>query len=83
MAIRTIQVRPSREPRWQKQGGWEADEGGGVCAVYCEGNHKAPRDSALDYARQRAAYGRCDIQVLDTNWNLVETIGNEDARPLV
>ena len=28
-------------------------------------------------------YGRAEIQVLDEAWNVVETIGNEEARPLV
>jgi hypothetical protein len=41
------------------------------------------RDSALGYARQRAGYGRCDIQVLDENWNVVETVTNEDLKPVV
>jgi hypothetical protein len=41
------------------------------------------RDSALTYARQRAGYGQCEIQVLDDAWNIVETIGNEEARPIV
>jgi len=35
------------------------------------------------YARQRAGYGRAEIQVLDEAWNVVETIDNEEARPLV
>ena len=39
--------------------------------------------SALSYARQRAGYGRAEIQLLDEAWNVVETIGNEEARPLV
>jgi hypothetical protein len=26
MSARIIQVRPSRNPRWQKQGGWEVFE---------------------------------------------------------
>jgi hypothetical protein len=33
--MQTIQVRPSREPRWQKQGGWQVYEGDGVSPVYC------------------------------------------------
>jgi hypothetical protein len=32
--VRTIQVRPSRNPRWQRQGGWEVYEVGGVSLVY-------------------------------------------------
>ncbi len=80
MSARIIQVRPSRNPRWQKQGGWEAFEAEGVCPVYCGTNS---RDSALSYARQRAGYGRCDIQLLDENWNVVETITNEDLKPIM
>jgi hypothetical protein len=80
MNSRVIQVRPSRNPRWQKQGGWEVFEAEGVCPVYCD---EHARDSALSYARQRAGYGRAEIQVLDEAWNVVETIGNEAARPLV
>ena len=80
MPARLIDVRPSRNPRWQKQGGWEVFEAEGVCPVYCGTNG---RDSALSYARQRAGYGRCDIQLLDENWDLVETITNEDLKPVV
>jgi hypothetical protein len=77
---RTIQVRPSRNPRWQEQGGWEVFEGDGVSPVYC-GEHG--RADALSYARQRAGYGRAEIQVLDEAWNVAEVTGNEDSRPLV
>ena len=28
-------------------------------------------------------YGRCDLQVLNENWNIVETITNEDLKPVV
>ena len=80
MSVRIIQVRPSRHSRWQKQGGWEVFEAEGVGPVYC-GNRG--RESALSYARQRAYYGRAQIQVLDDGWNVAEIIGNEDSRPLV
>jgi hypothetical protein len=80
MSARIIQVRPSRNPRWKKQRGWEVFEAEGVCPVYCGTNG---RDSALGYAQQRAGYGRCDIQVLDEAWNIVETITNEDLKPIV
>lgn len=79
-AARTIQVRPSRNPHWQKRGGREVFEAEGVCPVYSD---EHARDSALSYARQRAGYGPAEIQVLDEAWNVVETIGNEDLRPLV
>ena len=77
---RVIQVRPSRNPRWRKQGGWEAFEAEGVCPVYCGPNG---REQALSYARQRGGYGRAEIQVLDEAGNVAETISNEDLRPLV
>ena len=80
MSARVIQVRPSQNPHWQEIGGWEVFEGEGVCSVYCRANG---REQALSYARQRADYGRTEIQVLDQSGNVVETIGNEDARPLV
>jgi hypothetical protein len=80
MSTRIIQVRPSRNARWQKQSGWEVEEGDGVCCVYCDDH---ARESALSYARQRGGYGPCEIQVFDEAWNVVETIGNEDSRPLV
>ena len=80
MNARIIQVRPSRDHRWQKHGGWEVFEAEGVCSVYCD---EHARESALSYARQRAGYGRAEIQVLDEAWNVVETIDNEEARPLV
>jgi hypothetical protein len=80
MSVRVIQVRPSRNGRWQKEGGWEVFEADGVCPVYCgERGH----ESALSYARQRAGYGRAKIHMLDEAWNVVEMIGNEEARPLV
>jgi hypothetical protein len=77
---RIIQVRPSRNPRWQKQGGCVVFEAEGVSPVYCG---QGGRELALSYARQSAGYGRTEIQVLDEAWNVVETIGNEEARPLV
>jgi hypothetical protein len=80
VSARIIQVRPSRNPRWQKQGGWEVFEADGVQPVYCG---ETGRQNALEYARQRMGYGRCDVQVLDENWNVVETIGNEDLKPVI
>jgi len=80
MSGRIIQVRPSRNPRWQKQGDWEVFEAEGVCPVYCG---ETGRQNALEYAQQRAGYGRCDIPVLDGNWNVVERIANEDLKPVV
>ena len=80
MNPRVIQVRPSQNPRWKKQGGWEVFEADGVSPVYCGPNG---REQALSYARQRAGYGRAEIQVLDESGNVAERIGNEDSRPLV
>jgi len=80
MSARIIQVRPSRNPRWQKQGGWEVFDADGVSPVYCG---ERGRESALSYARQRAGYGRAEIQVLDEAWNVVETIRNEHLKPVV
>jgi hypothetical protein len=80
MSVRIIQVRPSRDPRWQKRGGWEVFEAEGICPVYLD---EPAREDALSYARQRAGYGRAEIQVLDEAGNVVETIGNKEARPLV
>jgi hypothetical protein len=80
MSARMIQVRPSRNPRWQKQGGWEVFEAEGVSPVY-GGNDG--RQSALSYAQQRAGYGRCEIHVLDQAWSITDTISNEDLKPLV
>jgi hypothetical protein len=48
--------------------------------VFCGENG---REGALSYARQRARYAPTEIRVLDAEWNVVEMIGNEDARPLV
>src|SRR5438552_8744109 len=47
MSPRIIKVRPSRNPRWQKQGGWEVFEAEGVCPVYCG---ETGRQNALEYA---------------------------------
>jgi hypothetical protein len=80
MSARIIQVRPSRNPRWKKQSGWEVFEAEGVSPVYCGKNG---RQDALDYAQQRAHSGICDIRVLDESWNVVETIKNEDLKPVV
>ena len=55
-------------------------EAEGVQPVYCG---ETGRQNALEYAQQRAGYGRCDIRVLDENWNVVETIRNEDLKPIV
>jgi hypothetical protein len=41
------------------------------------------REQALSYVRQRAGYGRAEIQVLDESGNVAERISNEEARPLV
>jgi hypothetical protein len=80
VSARIIQVRPSRNPRWRKQGVWEIFDADRVSPVYYGEN---ARDSALSYARQRAGYGRAEIQVLDEAWNVIEMIGNEEARPVV
>jgi len=52
-AVRTIQARPSRSSRWQKQGGWELYEGDGVSPMSCG---PSGREDALSYARQRVGY---------------------------
>jgi hypothetical protein len=38
------------------------------------------REQALSYVRQRAGYGRAEIQVLDESGNVAERISNEEAR---
>jgi len=78
--MRTIEVRPSRNPLWQKQLGWEVHEGDGVCPVFC-GTHG--REDALDYGRQRAGYAPTEIHVLDHDWKVVETISPQNVRGLV
>jgi len=70
------QVRQSQNPRWKKQGSWDVFEAEGVCPVYCGPN---TREQALSYARQRAGYGRAEIQVLDEAGSVAETITNEDC----
>ena len=55
-------------------------EAEGVCPFYCGPN---AREHALSYARQRAGYGRAEIQVFDEAGKLAEMISNEDERPLV
>ena len=71
----TIQVRPSRNPPWSKQRGWEVFEGDGVSPVFCGDNG---RESAVSYARQRAGYAPTEIQVLDESGIVAETISNGD-----
>jgi hypothetical protein len=80
MSVRIIQVRPSRDPRGRKQGGWQVFEAEGVCPVYCGPN---AREQALSYARQRAGYGRAEIQVFEESGKVAEIISSEDSRPLV
>ena len=77
---RTIQVRPSQNPRWKKQGGWEVFEAEGVSPVFCGDKG---RESALSYARQRAGYAPTEIEILDDSWNVAETIQPETVRGLV
>ena len=48
--------------------------------VFCAQHGRA---DALSYAKQRAGYGRAEIQVLDERWNVVKTITNEDLKPVV
>ena len=80
MSARIIQVRPSRNPRWKKQGGWEVFEAEGVCPVYCGPN---ARDDALSYARRRAGYAPTEIRVLDTERNVVQAILPQPVRGVV
>jgi hypothetical protein len=40
------------------------------------------RQNALDSAQQPAGDGRCDIQVLGEEWDVVETITREDLKPV-
>jgi hypothetical protein len=80
VSARIIQVRPSRNPRWQKQGGWEVFEADGGNPVYC-GDRL--RDSAISYARQRAGYAPTEIRLLDAEWNVVEVILPQAVRGLV
>jgi hypothetical protein len=80
MSARIIQVRPSRNPRWKKQGGWEVFEAEGVSPVNCGRN---ARDCALSYAHQRAGYAPTEICVLNAEWDVVETILPQTVRGLV
>ena len=80
MSARIIQVRPSRNPRWKKQEGWEVFEAEGVQPVYCG---ETSRQNALEYAMERARSGPCDIHVLDENWNVIETLPKEELRPTI
>ena len=75
MNARIIQVRPSRNPRWQKKGGWEVFEAEGVCPVYC--GETGPQN-ALDYAQQRAHSGaRPELE------RCRDDRPNEDLKPVV
>ena len=78
--MRTIQARPSRNPRWSKQRGWEVFEADGVSPVFCG---ESGREDALSYARQRAGYAPTEICILDDDWNVAETIQPETVRGLV
>ena len=78
--MRTIYVRPSRNPRWQKQSGWEVYEGEGVSPTFCGTN---AQEDALSYARQRARYAPTEIQMLDNGWNITETISPKTVRCMI
>ena len=78
--MQAIQVRPSRIPRWQKQGGWEVYGADGVSPVYCG---PSAREDALSYARQRAAYAPTEMRIVNVEWNLVEAILPQPVRGLV
>jgi hypothetical protein len=78
--MKIIQVRPSRDPRWKKQGGWEVYEAKGVSPVYCGPN---ARNCALSYVRQRAGYAPTEIRVLAADWQIAETLLPEDGRGLI
>ena len=80
MSVRIIQVRPSRNPRWQKQGGWEVFEAEGVCPVYCG---ERAREDALSYAQQRAGYAPTEIKVLDAKWNINTVIPAVSGHALI
>jgi hypothetical protein len=80
MSARTFQVRPSRNPRWQKQRGGEVFEADGVSPVFCG---ESGQEDALSYARQRAGYAPTEIRILDDAWNVAQTIQPETARGLV
>ena len=76
----TIQVRPSRIPRWQQQSAWEVYKGDGVCPVYVG---PTAREDAMSYARQRAGYAPTEIRVLDNEWTTIEIIPPQNNRALV
>ena len=40
------------------------------------------REDAVSHARQRAGYAPTEIQVLDNDWNVAETISPETVRGL-
>jgi hypothetical protein len=70
-----LSVRPSRDSRCA-----EFYDGDGVCPVYCG---ERAREDAMSYARQRAGYAPTEIQVLDNEWNVVDTISPETVRGLI
>jgi hypothetical protein len=83
--VRTIQVRPSRNPRWQTQGGWEVYEAEGVSKLgapdgYRQGEHG---EEMLRYSN-RISTGwsgdRGDYYVTLRNGVVVE-YGAEQIRP--
>jgi hypothetical protein len=78
--MRTIQVRPSRNPRWQEQGGWEVYEGNGVSPTFCGQN---AREDVLSYAEQRAGYAPREIKVLDAKWNVTNVVPAVSGHALI
>ena len=73
MSARIIQVRPSRNPRWQKQVGWQVFEAEGVCPVYCGPNARfVPVAPGVLAGEIRA---RARVMVEKTTGEIVRRIG--------
>ena len=66
MSARVIQVRPSRNPRWQREHGWEALEAEGVCPVYGRDNgwEWALEEGFLQHLWPSAGSEYCSIQAV-------------------
>ena len=77
MSLRIVEVRPASDARLARMGCFEVFEGDGVRPTF------PSRELAVSYAVQRARYAHCEIQVLDDARNIVETIGKEEAQPVV
>jgi hypothetical protein len=74
-----MELRPSRNPRWQAKDRLGVYERDGVRPIYWA----RMGEYAVRYALRRAGYAPTEIRVLDSEQNVIEVVPAEDGRALV